>query len=85
MLCSAHSHPRDLYSNAGSKRLRDRVNAKLIEGDVLAAVSLVASDDTVLYPTEDVLFDLNVHTSGPYHHPTFRHHTWPPRKSSFRL
>ena len=32
-----------------------RVNAKLIEGDVSAAVRVVASDDTIIHPTSEVM------------------------------
>ena len=46
--------------------LRKQVNAKLSQGDVSAAVRLVASDDTVLEPTADVLAALRLkHPASP--------------------
>ena len=46
--------------------LSARVNAKLMEGDVAAAVRVVASDDTVLHPTPEVLSTLqSKHPSPP--------------------
>ncbi|CAI9715415.1 Hypothetical predicted protein [Octopus vulgaris] len=52
---SPFSTPQISTPDAGLKRLHDRVNAKLIEGNVSEAVRVVTSHNTVLYPTEVVL------------------------------
>ena len=48
-----------------AKRLRKGVNAKLIEGDVSAAVRLVVSEDTILQPTDEVLEALRLKHPDP--------------------
>ena len=53
--CSPNSDPEPYKTDDDAKRLCNRVNAKLMEGDVAAAVRAVASDDSVLHPTEEVL------------------------------
>ena len=58
------SDPKPLHENP--KMLSARVNAKLMEGDVAAAVRVVASDDTVLHSTPEILSTLqSKHPSPP--------------------
>ena len=42
------------------KQLCKRVNVKLIEGDVSAAVRVVASDNTIIYSTPEVMDTLRL-------------------------
>ena len=49
-----------------SSQLRARVNSKLMEGDVSAAIRVLASDDTVVHPTPEVLTALRLkHPDAP--------------------
>ena len=66
-LVEAHN-PCDELRTQSSRgcNIRRAVNSKLAQGDVAAAVRLVASDDTVLEPTDEVLNALKLkHPSTP--------------------
>lgn len=53
-------------SNDEPRKLRQRVNNKFMEGDVRAAVRLVASDDSIVEPNEEVLSVLRLkHPPAP--------------------
>ena len=57
--------PRPEEESSKTKRLRKGVNAKLIEGDISAAVRLVVSEDTILQPTDEVLEALRLKHPEP--------------------